>query len=170
MTNKTEQLEQTIEELQAALQKAQKDLEQAKQQEDKLAPRPFPECDGSWFYYTENFHLGVDSAKEWATDNRNDRHRWEKGTVFKQRRHAETLALLQLKWGQFTAKAIELADGYEPDWKSDEGKYFVEYYHGDGGFSVSSYASFQQPGTIYLPTSKLAQELADWANANVDMT
>lgn len=89
------------------------------------------------------------------------------GNYFLKEQHAQTRADLSKVWGQFTRVAIEIADGWEPDWSNSQQKTFcVEFCAPLGRFLLDVEHSFNRPMTVYLPTPEAAQQLADWANNN----
>ncbi len=147
------------------LQQVEKEIaELEKQREElvsgRLAPITLPRGD-------DTYYIGIDGVMSnilWS-DARVELHK--RGLVSTNKRDMEKVIALQEQWGQFTLKAIQIADGWEPDWDDHRQKKGYAYYdHTVNGFVHGVAYSLQKAGVIYLPT-EAAKHLRDWANANV---
>lgn len=136
----------------------------------RLAPIPFPE-NGKAHWYLRGDGISMNST--WRKVIKGDISLHKRGQVTPNKRDIEKVIKLQEQWGQFTLKAIQIADGWEPDWGDEEQLKYYAYYgqwvDGTKNFELSRTYSCQWSFIVYLPTTEAAKHLRDWANANVEM-
>ena len=162
--NKQEQLQKEIEELEAQLNHKRAQMNVLT---DPLAPIPFPEDGVIHYWFDSN---GVDSGHVWHSLDDLDRALHRRGLVSPNKSDIERIIAMQEQWGQFTLKAIQIADGWEPDWENrNKEKWYVYFDVISKKFAPTGGIYCMPLCTVCLPTENHAQQLADWANANVEV-
>lgn len=156
--------EQKIQELTERIEKSQTELDELKQELEKLQKKPYeisyPE-DGADVYYIDDCTGDIEKR---TFDPYNDYNKclYESGLLFDTKEEAEQFEREQTLIKKIKCWAKEQQGDWQPDWSNDEIKYFIEYGNCYGNLEIDFYKTINTFSKLpYFKSQEIAQACID---------